>query len=366
MKSWKKILAIVAGSVLALALAAGGLFWYWMEQPMYTPGMVRAGQNLRAPLAPAEPLPDGRFWKVEPDLQLYHFAVGNGRNVLIVHGGPGLPYTHAWPGLEPLAQSFRFHYYDQRGCGQSTRPFDRWTSTNYYENLTTLERTLGLGAQIADIERIRRTLGDEKVILIGHSWGGFLASLYAAEFPERVQALVLISPADMLVMPQPDGGLYEEVRRRLPTNLQSEYAAYLDAYFNFQNLFSKDETSLAESNARFGKYYAAVSQAAIPKLRRRRVDGSVQLPVSQGAAFVNDGGTVGETLADPFQHAAKVHKGYHADFFASPFNTGKTVFSIYKTGSSRADRKNCRHTRPVYRRHSRSARDIANRRLNAA
>lgn len=268
MKSWKKILAIVAGSVLALALAAGGLFWYWMEQPMYTPGMVRAGQNLRAPLAPAEPLPDGRFWKVEPDLQLYHFAVGNGRNVLIVHGGPGLPYTHAWPGLEPLAQSFRFHYYDQRGCGQSTRPFDRWTSTNYYENLTTLERTLGLGAQIADIERIRRTLGDEKVILIGHSWGGFLASLYAAEFPERVQALVLISPADMLVMPQPDGGLYEEVRRRLPTNLQSEYAAYLDAYFNFQNLFSKDETSLAESNARFGKYYAAVSQAAIPEQGR--------------------------------------------------------------------------------------------------
>lgn len=69
--------------------------------------------------------------------------------------------------------------------------------------MTTLEQTLGLGAQIADIERIRRLLGDEKLILMGHAWGGFLALLYAAEFPDRIDALILVFPADVLVMPQP-------------------------------------------------------------------------------------------------------------------------------------------------------------------
>jgi proline iminopeptidase len=262
---WKKILLVSVAGVVIAAVAIGGLFWYWMEQPMYTPGMVRGGQNLRAPLAPAKSSADGRFWQVEPDIELYHFTGGSGRNVLVVHGGPGLPYTAPWPGLEPLTQSYRFHYYDQRGCGQSTRPFDRFTSSNYYENLTTLERTLGLGAHIADIERIRQALGEERLILIGHSWGGFLTSLYAAEFPERVQALVLVAPADMLVMPSPEGGLFEEVRKRLPANLQTEYAAYLNEYLSFQDIFSKGESSLVELNARFGKYYAAAVKTAIPE-----------------------------------------------------------------------------------------------------
>jgi proline iminopeptidase len=73
-----------------------------------------------------------------------------------------------------------------------------------YANMTNLDRTLGLRAQLADIERIRQILGDDKLILIGHSWGGFLASLYAAEFLEHVQALILVSPAAALVMPQDD------------------------------------------------------------------------------------------------------------------------------------------------------------------
>ncbi len=56
--------------------------------------------------------------------------------------------------------------------------------------MQTLEQTLGISAQVADIERIRRILGEEKLIMVGHSFGGFLASLYAAEFPEHVARMV--------------------------------------------------------------------------------------------------------------------------------------------------------------------------------
>jgi proline iminopeptidase len=129
-----------------------------------------------------------------------------------------------------------------------------------YENMTTLDRTLGLGAQIADIERIRRILGDDKLILIGHSWGGFLASLYAAEFPEHVETLILVSPANTLVMPQPDAesDLFAAVRSKLPADEQAEFDEFMKEYMNFNTLFQKSEAELAAMNEQFGNYYLKI------------------------------------------------------------------------------------------------------------
>lgn len=255
----KKFLVI---STIVLVLVVGGIaigFWYMSQQPLYQPGMVRETKNLRAPLTPPAQTGDADFWQVEPDINLYHFSRGEGRNVLIIHGGPGVPFRQPILGLEPLADEYRFHYYDQRGCGQSTRPFDRFESSNMYENMTTLDQTLGLGAQIADIERIRQILGDEKLILIGHSWGGFLASLYAAEFPEHVEALILVSPATTLVMPQDEDDLFDSVRASLPQDQLAEYDAFIADYFNFNDLFSHSEADLVAMNNRFGEYYLPVA-----------------------------------------------------------------------------------------------------------
>ncbi len=203
----------------------------------------------------------GAGWVVERGVTLHHFAHGTGRGVLVVHGGPGKPIQRPWPGLEPLSGEYSFLYYDQRGCGLSTRPIDRFSSSNYYGNMQVLEKTLGLGAQIADIERIRRILGEEKLVLIGHSFGAFLAALYAAEFPDRVSALVLVAPASVLVMPGEDGGLFGEVGRLLPEQMRQEYAVFLKSYLDFSNIFSRTEAELASVNARFGKYYRIAARA---------------------------------------------------------------------------------------------------------
>ena len=263
----KKIVLIGILTAVALAAIAGGLWWYFMGKPLYEPGMVRAGSNLRAPLAPPEQAGDTRMWTVEPDIQLRHFSEGKGKNVLVIHGGPGAPYLRPWAGLASLTGNYQFHYYDQRGCGGSTRPIDTFASSNYYENMMTLDKTLGLGAQLADIERIRRILGEEKLVLVGHSFGGFLAALYAAEFPEHVEALILVAPADLLVMPQPDGGLFEAVRKRLPEDMQADYAAYLKDYLDFQGLFSRSEAELVSVNQGFGQYYGVAmgSSGSIPE-----------------------------------------------------------------------------------------------------
>jgi proline iminopeptidase len=253
-----KVIIIIGIVVLVLVLAAGAVFWYMSVQPLYQPGMVRVGKNLRAPLDPPAQGGDEQAWQVEPDIQLYHFAEGQGRNVLIVHGGPGMPYRSGWKAFEPLKGSYRFHYYDQRGCGKSTRPFDRFTSGNMYQNMTTLDKTLGLGAQVADIERIRRILGDEKLILVGHSWGGFLAALYAAEFPEHVEKLILVSPATALVMPQKEADLFATVRQRLPQAEQAGFDAFMKDYMDFNKLFQRSEADLVAMNNRFGEYYGRV------------------------------------------------------------------------------------------------------------
>lgn len=259
----KKVILILIAVLLVAGMGGGVWFWYAMQQPLYQPGMVRAGMNLSASLVPPVQSTDQDFWTVDnvgaSDIRLYHFADGAGTNVLVVHGGPGYPFARPLAGLNALTTRYRFQYYDQRGCGKSSRPLDRFTSSNYYENMQSLDRTLGIGAQIADMERIRQILGDEKLILIGHSFGGFLASLYAAEFPEHVQALILVAPAEMLVMPPESGGLFAQVKPLLPENMQKDYDAYLKRYLDYGSIFGKSEAELAALNGEFARYYSVAA-----------------------------------------------------------------------------------------------------------
>jgi proline iminopeptidase len=125
--------------------------------------------------------------------------------------------------------------------------------------MQSLDQTLGIGAQIADIERIRQILGDEKIILIGHSFGGFLATLYAAEFPQHVKALVLVAPAEMLVMPPESGGLFEQVKPLLPDDMQKDYDAYLKRYLDYGSIFGKSEAELVALNSEFVRYYSVAA-----------------------------------------------------------------------------------------------------------
>ena len=249
-----KPLAILS-TLLGLAVILAVFGWYWMGRPMYEPGKLAAS----ALLEPPPQLDDELYWTVEKDVRLFHYADGSGPDALVVHGGPGFPMHNPPPGLKPLANQHRFHYYDQRGCGKSTRPVDRFALRNFYENMQTLNAALGLGAQVSDIEKIRRILNDEKLILIGHSFGGFLSALYAAEFPQHVKALVLVAPADLLVLPQKGGGLFERVRGALPAHMQPQYAAYLKRYLDFSGVFALSDSELAALNAEFGRYYGAAA-----------------------------------------------------------------------------------------------------------
>lgn len=242
-----------------------GLLWLILlascGSPLYQPGL--AARLAESPIPPQD-RPD--FFRVEDDIYLYRFAEGSGHDVLFLHGGPGIPTAQAPAGLKRL-NGFRVTYPHERGSGRSTRPIERFASSNYYANMKELDRRLGLSVHLADIERMRRLMKQERLTLIGHSFGGFLAALYAAEFPDRVDRLVLIAPAGVLQMPPTDGGLYEQVRRHLPEGRVAAYDAYLKRFLDYGSIFEKDESRLATLNLEFYPYYLEAARNTTPSPR---------------------------------------------------------------------------------------------------
>lgn len=94
--------------------------------------------------------------------------------VVLLHGGPGVPdyLGDVSALLSPMHHVIRF---DQRGTGHSGRSVERY----------------GLNDYVEDLESVRRAFGIDRLALFGHSWGGTLAQLYAAHYPERVARLCL-------------------------------------------------------------------------------------------------------------------------------------------------------------------------------
>ncbi len=262
---WRILLWVGAGLIVLVA-AGAGVLWYVMNQPLYRPGMARQVAGAEGPIRSLGSASDPSRWRVGRDIELFHFEQGTGEPILVVHGGPGYPFAKPLSAFEPLSDRYRFVYYDQRGCGRSSRPINRFTEQNYFRNMTKLDSTLGLKAQIGDIERIRRILGEDRLNLIGFSFGGFLAALYAAEFPEHVRSMVLLAPADLLVMPPTDDrrAFFDQIRRRLPASMASDYDAWQARYLDFSTVFTRSEDELASINADFSRFYQAATQKAPP------------------------------------------------------------------------------------------------------
>jgi proline iminopeptidase len=102
--------------------------------------------------------------------------------IVFLHGGPGVRATdldHAFYS-QFAKDGFRVYLFDQAGSGLS----DRLPHAGDY----TVER------YVTDLEEIRQQIGAERMILIGHSWGGMLAAHYVAAYPARVAKLVFHSP----------------------------------------------------------------------------------------------------------------------------------------------------------------------------
>ena len=113
-----------------------------------------------------------------PPHRLYWEVSGNpeGRPVVFLHGGPGAGASADHRRFfDP--ERYRIVIFDQRGAGRST-PLGALAGN------TTADL-------VGDIELLRETLGIERWLVFGGSWGSTLALAYAQAHPERITGLVL-------------------------------------------------------------------------------------------------------------------------------------------------------------------------------
>jgi proline iminopeptidase len=106
--------------------------------------------------------------------------------ILLLHGGPAASHEYLLPQMLVLAEEHRLVTYDQRGGGRSRHDDDR--------------AVIGWRDQVEDVARVAAELHVSPLTIVGYSWGGLLAMLYAVEAAAgRVQPaparLVLIDPA---------------------------------------------------------------------------------------------------------------------------------------------------------------------------
>jgi proline iminopeptidase len=105
--------------------------------------------------------------------------------LLVLHGGPGAHHDYLLPQMLALANDRELVFYDQRGGGLS-KTDDRTPIT---------WRT-----QVEVLDRVFVELGLGTPTIVGYSWGGLLAMLFAIEAAagrtqSRPSRLVLIDPA---------------------------------------------------------------------------------------------------------------------------------------------------------------------------
>jgi len=110
---------------------------------------------------------------------LYYQIVGEGRPIVIVHGGPGLDHTYLLPQMARPPLHYKLIFYDQRASGKSTSAVD----TN----------SMTMGNFVEDLEGIRKAFGIRKMNLLGHSWGGLVAMFYAVKYPSHLNSLMLVN-----------------------------------------------------------------------------------------------------------------------------------------------------------------------------
>ncbi len=102
--------------------------------------------------------------------------------LMVLHGGPGADYRYLLNCRQFADSGYYVVFYDQRGSGLSKRESkDSYTIQIMFDDLN---------AVIAHY----RTSPEQKVILLGHSWGAMLATAYINQHPTAIDGAILCEP----------------------------------------------------------------------------------------------------------------------------------------------------------------------------
>jgi pimeloyl-ACP methyl ester carboxylesterase len=127
--------------------------------------------------------PDSQFIEIN-GINVHYKSMGEGEPVFILLHGFGASLFSWQAVMEPLSQLGTVIAYDRPAFGLTERPL-KWSGQNPYSP----------EANIALLLRLMDHFNIPNAILVGNSAGGTLSMQFALQYPERVNALILVDPA---------------------------------------------------------------------------------------------------------------------------------------------------------------------------
>ena len=98
-------------------------------------------------------------------------------NLMVLHGGPGASHDYLLPLAELSNYGINVLFYDQFGSGRSDEPSDLSKYTVDYG--------------VEETEEVRKQIFNDKVVMLGHSYGGMLALAYALKYQDNLVGLIV-------------------------------------------------------------------------------------------------------------------------------------------------------------------------------
>jgi pimeloyl-ACP methyl ester carboxylesterase len=190
------------------------------------------------------------------ELRLHAVIGGDGPPLLLIHGWPQSWY--AWRLVMPaLAQDFEVIAVDQRGIGLSDKPIDGYD----------------IGTLARDHAALMNVLGHEQFAVYGTDTGMPIAHALAADYPERVQRLVVsegfvpgsTAALPLFVPPLINARLWHLMFNQLPGEVNEALVrGREDVFFGAEFAASAGTTKLSDDAVR---YYVDVLAADPDALR---------------------------------------------------------------------------------------------------
>jgi proline iminopeptidase len=166
--------------------------------------------------------------------KLHYKTFGTGNPILIINGGPGMNCEgFGYVAQEIAKMNFQTILYDQRGTGKSS--VEKANS-----------ETITMDLMVEDIENLRNHLKIKKWIILGHSFGGIMASYYATKHPETIDKLIFSSSGGVNM------NFTSYVQERMNNNLTKTER---DSLSKYQNKLNSGDNSLNTLKLR-AKYLA--------------------------------------------------------------------------------------------------------------
>jgi len=109
---------------------------------------------------------------------LYVTSIGAGDTIVTLHGGPGNDFNYLVDAVKENSKNNTFILFDQRGSLLSP-----------VENSSIADLTLDV--MVEDLETLRKSLNQDKMLLFGHSFGSMIAMFYYMKYPEHVKGIIL-------------------------------------------------------------------------------------------------------------------------------------------------------------------------------